>query len=609
MNDTESPHDTDTTVFRRHRRRDPGPIVGPQTAPIALATSSVNRRRFLIGAGGGAAAVVGVSGRSAPVGAQTLVERDDAAAEGVVGDTAPVPAAPLARHERAFQIRMRAAERLYALPLAGLPHTTDEDRHPTKIGNFTKGLPHDVRAEVNPFAYEALAQALASGDPAAFEAIPMGGTVRLQNPQAGLVFDLIGPDSHQLTMLPPPALASAEAAAEMGELYWHALLRDIPFASYDNHPLATSAAADLSGFSDFRGPTSLDGNVTAGSLFRAAFPGVLAGPFVSQFLLKELPTGGRPGVQQIRTALPLDHLTDYDAWLAVQDGAVPSAALSPIYDPIPRYIRNGRDLAEAVHWDWPGQAVHQACLLIFGLGATSVTGLFAGDGTVPINPANPYLQSRTQGGFGTFGLPDVASLIGLAANCALRAAWYQKWFVHRRLRPEEFGGRVHHVVAGTAAYPLHRDLTERSAVLAETLIRFGTTLLPQAYPEGAPIHPAYPSGHATWAGAGVTLLKAFFDESAPIAHPAIAADDGLSLLPYTGPDAGDLTLGGELNKLGWNIAVGRNFAGIHWRTDAVEGLRLGEAVALGILRDLRGTYNEAYAGSTLTTFDGRQVTV
>ncbi len=134
-------------------------------------------------------------------------------------------------------------------------------------------------------------------------------------------------------------------------------------------------------------------------------------------------------------------------------------------------------------------------------------------------------------------------------------------------------------------------------------------LLPQAFPEGCPIHPAYPSGHATWVGAGVTLLKAFFDESVIITNPVVAADDGLSLVPYAGPDAGELTLGGELNKLAWNIGVGRNFAGIHWRTDAVEGLKLGEAVALGLLRDLRATYAEDFDGFSLTTFDGRRVAV
>ncbi|MDQ3513277.1 MAG: vanadium-dependent haloperoxidase, partial [Chloroflexota bacterium] len=515
--------------------------------------------------------------------------------------------APAARHERAYRIRTDAAARLYDLPLSGIPRVTDEELYPSKIGTFTKGLPHDALGEVNPFAYQALAQAVNSGDPAAFEDIPMGGAAKLQNPQAGLAFGLIGPDSHQLTMPFAPSLASAEAAAEMGELYWQALLRDVPFSAYGDDPRVAVAAADLSMFSDFRGPKSLSGDVPAAMLFRATVPGVLSGPFVSQFLLKDLPTAGHPGSQQIRTVLPLDHLASYDDWLTAQDGTIPP--LAPIYDPVRRYIRNGRDLAEAVHWDWPGQAVHQACLLLFGVGASSLAGLISGDATLPVNPAIPYVHSDTQAGFATFGLADITSLVGLATGCALKAAWYQKWFVHRRLRPEEFGGRVHHASLDTAAYPLHKDLLARSTVLSEVGRRFGTNLLPQGYPEGCPIHPAYPSGHATWAGAGVTVLKAFFDESVIIADPVVAADDGLTLVPYTGPDAGELTLGGELNKLAWNVGVGRTFAGIHWRTDATEGLRLGEAVALGILRDLRGTYNEDFVGHALTSFDGRRVTI
>ncbi|HEX9665971.1 MAG TPA: phosphoesterase, partial [Thermodesulfobacteriota bacterium] len=76
--------------------------------------------------------------------------------------------------------------------------------------------------------------------------------------------------------------------------------------------------------------------------------------------------------------------------------------------------------------------------------------------------------------------------------------------------------------------------------------------------------------------------------------------------PYTGPD---LTVGGELNKLAANIAIGRNFAGIHWRSDYVDSLMLGEAIAIGILRDQRLTYNENFNGFTFTKFDGTTITV
>ncbi|MEM7163573.1 MAG: hypothetical protein AAF487_14165, partial [Bacteroidota bacterium] len=42
--------------------------------------------------------------------------------------------------------------------------------------------------------------------------------------------------------------------------------------------------------------------------------------------------------------------------------------------------------------------------------------------------------------------------------------------------------------------------------------------LPMAFPEGSPMHPAYGAGHATVAGACVTILKAFFDTSTVLAQ-------------------------------------------------------------------------------------------
>ena len=127
-----------------------------------------------------------------------------------------------------------------------------------------------------------------------------------------------------------------------------------------------------------------------------------------------------------------------------------------------------------------------------------------------------------------------------------------------------------------------------------------------AFPEGSPTHPAYPSGHATVAGACVTVLKAFFDESFVIPNPVVSSADGLSLVPYVGPD---LTVGGELNKLASNITLGRNFAGTHYRSDAVEGLKLGEAIAIRFLTEENLTLNENFDGFSLTKFDGTTITV
>ena len=59
----------------------------------------------------------------------------------------------------------------------------------------------------------------------------------------------------------------------------------------------------------------------------------------------------------------------------------------------------------------------------------------------------------------------------------------------------------------------------------------------------------------------------------------VPASDGLSLVPYTGSDEGQLTVNGELNKLGHNVSFGHGIhAGIHWRSDTDTSLLLGEAV-------------------------------
>ena len=135
----------------------------------------------------------------------------------------------------------------------------------------------------------------------------------------------------------------------------------------------------------------------------------------------------------------------------------------------------------------------------------------------------------------------------------------------------------------------------------------GSLLLPMAFPEGSPTHPSYTAGHATVAGACVTILKALFDtENRPIPHPVVPTADGSALVPYTGPA---LTLEGELNKLASNIATGRNIAGVHWRSDAYDSLRIGQQVAIGILQEQSKIHNEANPYYIFRGFDGERVVV
>src|SRR5712675_77212 len=92
------------------------------------------------------------------------------------------------------------------------------------------------------------------------------------------------------------------------------------------------------------------------------------------------------------------------------------------------------------------------------------------------------------------------------------------------------------------------------------------SLLSQTYPEAAPLHSTYPGGATSVGAVTATLLKAFFDERLVITDP-VQPDplDPTRLVPYSGPQ---LTVGGELNKLAVNFGFGRNWSGIHWRSDA-----------------------------------------
>jgi hypothetical protein len=97
------------------------------------------------------------------------------------------------------------------------------------------------------------------------------------------------------------------------------------------------------------------------------------------------------------------------------------------------------------------------------------------------------------------------------------------------------------------------------------------------------------------AGACITVLKFFFDNDFVIPNPVVPSSDGLSLLPYTGGDAGQLTVAGELNKIANNISFGHGIlAGIHWRSDTSSSIQLGEAVAISMLQDRAATYLEPF---------------
>jgi hypothetical protein len=113
-------------------------------------------------------------------------------------------------------------------------------------------------------------------------------------------------------------------------------------------------------------------------------------------------------------------------------------------------------------------------------------------------------------------------------------------------------------------------------------------LLSQMFPEGSPAHPSWPSGHATVAGACVTVLKAIFDDCHFVIDPNSPPADPQ---PYVS-NGQPLNMGDELDKLASNIAFGRDFAGVHYRSDGEHGILLGEEVAIRYLQDHLREYRE-----------------
>ena len=165
----------------------------------------------------------------------------------------------------------------------------------------------------------------------------------------------------------------------------------------------------------------------------------------------------------------------------------------------------------------------------------------------------------------------VWATLDVAIASALQAAWYYKWLsprplTSRRERPIEYAVRN----------GIGLDvLFDRPDELNPNYI-----LCPDARPcapvpgfsPGTPRHPAYPSGHSTYAGAASTILAFFF---------------GNDVTPGVLSNCKEFShVRQEMIHLAENIGLARLWAGIHWRSDHEAGLKLGQVVACLVLKQL-----------------------
>src|SRR5208282_6105214 len=215
------------------------------------AASAHTRRAFLKG--------LGAAGAAVPLAA---IVAGATGLPDVLSDTGSKEVDLNTRHDKAFAKRLHAAKEDRRVPVPPHPNNGDEATYPSGIANFTKGFPHNSFGEVEPSVYTAYLAAVKTGKRADFDALTMGGTERLVDPQAGLAYDLETYDPSQNSIPPFDILTSPGLAAQMIEAYWQALTRDVPFSQYGTDPTIAAAATELTGLPSFVGPR-ISGNITA----------------------------------------------------------------------------------------------------------------------------------------------------------------------------------------------------------------------------------------------------------------------------------------------------------------------------------------------------------
>ena len=173
----------------------------------------------------------------------------------VISDTKSSQLDMNTRRTEAYRKRLAAAADDRKTKTPAHPNNGDESSFPSGIANYTKGFPHDDFGEVDPTVYAAYLAAVKSGQRADFDALTLGGTIPLVDPQAGLAFDLETCDPSQNAIPPFDSLKSPGLAAQMIEAYWMALTRDDPFSQYAADPTMAMAVAELNGLgSVYEGP-------------------------------------------------------------------------------------------------------------------------------------------------------------------------------------------------------------------------------------------------------------------------------------------------------------------------------------------------------------------
>lgn len=393
-----------------------------------------------------------------------------------------------------------------------------------------------------------------------------------------------------------PLIDSYQAAADLLELYCMALVRDIPLRTINDSsiPIPILDNIIIPRLNDplvknyLNAPVNGSGNITRELLFREGTTGDRVGPYISQFMYYNIQIGqflfeqnkyiclNKVDLSGTNINFGDDFMTNVSSFIPIWNGVLVNTSISQDT----RYITTPRDGALYINRDQVWQ--------MFFFTATALLGRSVRPGF--------FCTPRPGSKFINLGPIDLYDLMLRAAKMAMNASWLWKW-KQMRVRPEEMAYQLNQTLTNpsdpynVSFAPTLTSNTGFGTILKTVFDICGNYLLPQAYPYGSPCHASYPAGHATYGGALSTILKAFFNcdyymeawQASLFSPPGT----GLDIAPFPPGVTGVafLTLEGELNKLASNCAVWRNFAGIHYRSDAEAGLAIGEEAAIITLQD------------------------
>jgi hypothetical protein len=439
------------------------------------------------------------------------------------------------------------------------------------INIYSKGLPHDNEGYVDKHEIRKLIKAVRDKNTEKLSYIKLGSELKLVNPSAAWSNDIIGSCSDIYRYSSLPNINSEWMAAEMSELYCMSLSRDVPFDKYISSPIIEDCCGYLNSLKLY---PHVDGHVSFDNIFRGPMYGDLHGPYISQFLYRDIITEGLVLKQKYITDLEgHDFIKTWDNAISAQNGKIESSLDKAFRRNMPRYIVTGRDLSCRVHNDDHSTLFYNACIILMDL-------------KVPMNPGILKLSSNNhvETNFINFGKPDIHSMLSIVGRSALLAIWNIKWN-ELFIRPEAFGIEIERVFKNKEnLYGISPNLLKNASLVA-VRSKNGNVLLSQSYPEGSPLYPSTPSSHGAIGGACATVLKFFFnaDCEMDIYEPN---DDGQDLMNI----GKKTTVYDEINKLASNVSIGRSWAGVNYHMDTIMGLKMGEKIAVECLKDMVHRY-------------------